>query len=65
MYYNKYRKIKDIYSVPCMKRLDGKKAIAVTGNHALVQYTDGARWYYRKNEWSLWECIREELFTNA
>ena len=48
-----------------MKRLDGKKAIAVTGNHALVQYTDGARWYYRKNEWSLWECIREELFTNA
>lgn len=62
---NDYRRVKDIYSVPCAKRISGEKCIAVCGRFAYVQYADGMRTYYRRNTWDMWECIREELCTNA
>ena len=62
---HKYDKVKDIYSVPCMTRINGEKAIRVWGNKALVQYADGYRWYSRRNSWSDWEKITEVICNNA
>lgn len=61
----RYYKVNDIYSVPCVTRVNGEKMIAVYKNHAYVQFADGMRIYYRRDKFSPWECIREEVFTNA
>lgn len=61
----RYYKVKDIYSVPCAARVNGEKAIKVCGKFAYIQYADGMRTYYKRDSFSDWECIREEVNTNA
>lgn len=60
-----YRKVKDIYEVPCMRRLNGEKAISISGRIAIVQYADGARYYIKHPYLEQWDLFREEVFTNC
>lgn len=61
----RYNRVEDIYSVPCARRINGEKAITVSGKFAIVQYADGAKTYYKRDKLTPWECIRAEVFTNA
>ena len=58
-------RVKDINSLPCARRINGEKCIKVTGNTAIVQFADGARWYRRKDENSDWIMSRQTICTNC
>ena len=60
-----FRRVLDINDVPAMRRMNGTKAINVSGSWAIAQFADGARWYYRGRPWDYWELVREEIFTNC
>lgn len=61
---SKYNKVKDIFSVPSAVRMNGEKAIRICGKFAYVQYLDGMKTYYKRDKFSMWECIRTEVRTN-
>lgn len=62
---NNYWKVKDIYDVPCAIRANGEKAISISGDIAVVQFVDGARYYMKHPYLEQWDLFREEIFTNC
>lgn len=62
---NKYDRVRDIYSIPCARRINGEKCIVVQKHFAFVQYVDGMSTYWRANDHDVWQRVKTEVFCNA
>ncbi len=56
-----YFRVKDIHSLVTDKRM---VRISKDGKFATVNYSDGGRWYRRKDENSDWVLYAEKVCTN-
>ena len=61
--------IKDIYSIPCARYCNGKKAIRIVeterSKKAYVQFADGGQVWKYNNDRNLWEKISEVVCNNC
>jgi len=59
-----FNTVKDIMSIPCMRKINGKKAIAVHDSWAYVQFADGMITYRYDNACKVWRKYEEVICTN-